>query len=96
LRSSNHARVEVEGVNRVGAKDVEDELGAHPASAADLEGLAAAHGAAHAEQPPGFKAPLDRGADHVIHERVLESVENHGCFDDLRVEISGSDPRGSG
>ncbi len=46
-RLLHHARIEIKRVNRIRTKELQDELGAHPAPAAHFQGPTARHSAAH-------------------------------------------------
>jgi hypothetical protein len=71
---SDHARIQVESIDRVGTEDPQDKLGSNPAPAPKFKGSPSIHRAAHTTQPLGFDVSLDRDTNGVVHERVFEAV----------------------
>lgn len=70
-------RMEIECVDVPGAEHFEDELRPHAAPAADLERVPAGDGAAHVEQATRLEVPRHRRANRVVHERLLDRVQEH-------------------
>jgi len=70
-------RVEVECIDRVGAKDLVDQLDADAPPTADLERGSSSHRPAHAQQPGRFEVPLYGGPKRVVHQSVLGAIQQH-------------------
>jgi hypothetical protein len=77
-RPRHHVRVEVERFHRAGAEEIEDDFDADAATATNLERSASGDGPAQIEQAPCLEVALDRGPHGVVHERLLDGVEQHG------------------
>ncbi len=73
----HHARIQVEGLDPIGAEAVEDDLRTDAAATAHLEGDAAIHRPAHIEETLSLEVPLDGSADRVVHGPGLEAIEQH-------------------
>ena len=74
---ADHPGIEIERVDRIGAEELEDELGADTAAAADFQGSPAADRATHLKQTSRLKVPLEGRPHRIVHERVLEAVQQH-------------------
>lgn len=74
---ADHPGIEIERVDGIGAEELEDELGADTATAADFQGPPAADRATHSKQTTRLDVPLEGRPHRVVHEGLFETVKQH-------------------
>jgi hypothetical protein len=75
----HHVGVEVERVHVPDLEPLQQDLHADAPPAAHLQHGGAGERAPEGQEPASLVATLDRGPDGVVHEGLLDGVEDHGA-----------------